>query len=62
MGLDYRLYTDRTYRFNYVTDFLEFGAKDLEAIRKIREPLLELVPAIVDAVYDKLFSYDITKV
>lgn len=45
-----------------MTSFLEFGAKGIEAIRKIREPLLELVPAIVDAVYDKLFSYDVTKV
>ncbi|KAI3642326.1 hypothetical protein MP228_011881 [Amoeboaphelidium protococcarum] len=56
-----RLYTDVVYRFQYLAKFAEFGEDDIKAIHE-SAPLVEpLVPAIVDAVYVKLFSFDLTK-
>ena len=56
-----RLETDLEYRFTYLTEFIGFGEDDIKAI-KGAAPLLEpLVPALVDAVYDKLFTYECTK-
>ncbi|KAJ2725798.1 hypothetical protein GGI07_001005 [Coemansia sp. Benny D115] len=55
-----RLYTDLQYRFDYVSGFIGFGKKDQELIHKSGSVVAGLVPTIVDAVYDKLFNYDIT--
>ena len=56
-----RLESDLTYRFEYLTEFVGFGAADIEAIHGAAAHLAPLVPSLVDAVYDKLFSYDATK-
>ncbi|KAJ3353602.1 hypothetical protein GGF32_002933 [Allomyces javanicus] len=56
-----QLYTDVVYRFKYVASFVDFGEKDMEMIKASAAHLAPLVPAVVDAVYQKLFSYDITK-
>ncbi|SPR01768.1 unnamed protein product (mitochondrion) [Plasmodiophora brassicae] len=56
-----RLYTDLAYRFSYVCEFVEFGAEDQKAIRDAAPHLGPLVPTLVNAVYDKLFTFDITK-
>ncbi|KAI9218092.1 Protoglobin-domain-containing protein [Blastocladiella britannica] len=56
-----RLYTDIVYRFQYVASFIGFGAADQKAIHDSVSHVAPLVPVVVDAVYDKLFSYDITK-
>ena len=56
-----RLETDNAYRFAYVSEFMEFGAEDIAAIHAVAAYLGPLVPSLVDAVYDKLFSYDATK-
>ena len=56
-----QLESDLAYRFGYVSQFMGFGEADIEAIHGAAEALGPLVPAIVDAVYDKLFSYDCTK-
>ncbi|KAI8583403.1 hypothetical protein K450DRAFT_223470 [Umbelopsis ramanniana AG] len=56
-----QLYTDSDYRFGYVSKFMEFGADDIEAIKAVAEQVRPLVPVVVDAVYDKLFQFDITK-
>jgi hypothetical protein len=56
-----RLESDLAYRFNYLTEFMGFDAGDVEALHGAAPHLAPLVPAIVDAVYDKLFSYDATK-
>src|SRR6476469_7047628 len=45
----------------YVSEFMGFGGADIEAIQGSASHLAPLVPALVDAVYDKLFSYDATK-
>ncbi|TFK62893.1 hypothetical protein BDN72DRAFT_902847 [Pluteus cervinus] len=56
-----KLYTDTVYRFTYVAKFVDFGADDVAAIKATAPIVAPLVPAIVDAVYEKLFSFDITK-
>jgi hypothetical protein len=56
-----RLEVDTGYRFAYLADFMEFGAEDVQAIHAAAGKLAPLVPALVDAVYVKLFRYDATK-
>jgi hypothetical protein len=56
-----RLETDLGYRFEYLCDFMGFGSPDIDSIHASAEYLAPLVPQLVDAVYDKLFSYDSTK-
>ncbi|KAF7722183.1 hypothetical protein EC973_003563 [Apophysomyces ossiformis] len=56
-----QLYSDGQYRFDYVAKFLDFGEDDIQAIKKVADQIRPLVPAVVDAVYVKLFSFDVTK-
>ena len=56
-----QLETDLGYRFAYLTEFVGFGEEDIQAIHEAAAHLAPLVPALVDAVYVKLFSYDATK-
>ena len=56
-----RLERDLGYRFGYVAEFMGFGPDDVAAIHAAAPHLAPLVPALVDAVYVKLFSYDATK-
>lgn len=37
------------------------GAEDIEAIKAVADQMRPLVPVVVDAVYTKLFTFDITK-
>ncbi|HYF49847.1 MAG TPA: protoglobin family protein [Planctomycetota bacterium] len=56
-----RLETDLGYRFQYLAEFIGFGEEDILAVTRAAKHLAPLVPTLVDAVYDKLFSYDATK-
>ena len=56
-----RLEQDLAYRFGYVSEFMGFGPEDVDAIHALAAHLAPVVPALVDAVYVKLFSYDATK-
>lgn len=56
-----RLESDLEYRVDYLTRFLGFCPDDIESIHDSAELLGPLVPTLVDAVYDKLFSYSATK-
>ncbi|MEQ8819372.1 MAG: protoglobin family protein [Sumerlaeia bacterium] len=56
-----RLEEDLAYRFDYLCDFMGFGEADIRVIHACAPILAPLVPAIVDAVYEKLFTYDATK-
>jgi hypothetical protein len=56
-----RLELDPGYRFAYVAEFMGFGPEDVEAIHTAAPALAPLVPALVDAVYVKLFGYNATK-
>jgi hypothetical protein len=55
-----RLETDLGYRFAYLAEFTGFGEGDVAAIHAAAPRLAPLVPALVDAVYDKLQKYDAT--
>jgi hypothetical protein len=55
-----RLETDLGYRFGYVAEFMGFTQDDVEAIHAAAPLLAPRVPALVDAVYDKLAGYDAT--
>jgi len=56
-----RLEADVAYRFGYVSEFMGFGADDIEAIHAAAAHLAPLVPTLVDAVYEKLFAYESTR-
>ena len=56
-----RLESDIGYRYEYLADFMGFDSHDIETIHAAAEALAPLVPTLVDAVYDRLFSYDSTK-
>jgi hypothetical protein len=56
-----RLEEDLAYRVAYVSEFMGFGPEDIAAIHGSAGHLAPLVPVLVDAVYDKLFSYSATK-
>jgi hypothetical protein len=55
-----RLETDLPYRFNYLARFMGFGPADEAAIHAAAPALAPLVPALVEAVYQKLASFDAT--
>lgn len=55
-----RLESDLGYRFEYLAEFMGFGPEDIEAIHGSASALAPLVPGLVDAVYEKLHSYDAT--
>lgn len=56
-----RLETDLAYRFNYLKDFIGFSDHDVKLILGSAVALAPKVKGLVDAVYDKLFSFDATK-
>jgi Protoglobin len=56
-----RLEEDTAYRVAYLSEFMGFGADDIAVIHGATSHLAPLVPVLVDAVYDKLFSFDATK-
>jgi hypothetical protein len=56
-----RLEADVAYRLQYLGEFMGFGAEDIRAIHGAASLLAPVVPALVDAVYEKLFSFDATK-
>ena len=56
-----RLENDVNYRFAYLSEFMGFGPDDIQAIHAAAEHIAPLVPALVEAVYEKLFSFDATK-
>jgi hypothetical protein len=55
-----RLEADLGYRFGYLAEFMGFGPDDIAAIHGAAPMLAPLVPALVDAVYNKLDDYDAT--
>ena len=55
-----KLESDVGYRFQYLTEFMGFGEVDIAAIHGAAPAVAPLVPALVDAVYDKLANYSAT--
>jgi hypothetical protein len=56
-----RLNEDLRYRFEYISKFLNFTNDDISSLNSFAPIALPLMPVIVDAVYRKLFQFDITK-
>lgn len=56
-----RLETDLAYRVDYVSEFMGFDEADIAVIHDAAASLGPVVPGLVDAVYEKLFSYNATK-
>ncbi|CAE6449363.1 unnamed protein product [Rhizoctonia solani] len=54
--------TDLQARVDYLVKFIEFGPEDAQALHGAAPIVKPLVSAAVDAVYEKLFSFDITRV
>lgn len=52
--------SDLQSRVAYLSSFLELTAEDGEVLRAAKPLIAPLVPAVLDAVYTKLLSYDIT--
>jgi hypothetical protein len=55
-----RLESDLGYRFGYLTEFMGFGEADVAAIHAAAPALAPVVPVLVDAIYEKLHTYDAT--
>ena len=55
-----KLEFDVGYRFQYLTEFMGFDEADIAAIHGAAPAVAPLVPALVDAVYDKLANYSAT--
>jgi hypothetical protein len=55
-----RLEADLDYRFGYLAEFMGFGESDVAAIHAAAPALAPLVPGLVEAVYQKLATYDAT--
>ena len=56
-----RLESDDQYHFQYMAEFIGFGAEDIKAITASGKLIAPMVPWLVNAVYEKLFLYDATK-
>jgi hypothetical protein len=56
-----RLNTDLRYRFGYLAKFIDFTKDDIAAVNRLAPTVHPIIPVIVDTVYRKLFSFDITK-
>lgn len=55
------LCTDLRYRFDYVSKFLNFTTDDIAALNSFAKIAHPQIPSLVEAIYQKLFEYDITK-
>lgn len=55
-----RLELDLGYRFQYLGEFIGFSSDDIDTIHAAAAVIAPHVPALVDAVYDKLQTYDAT--
>ncbi|UJR24011.1 hypothetical protein I4U23_026976 [Adineta vaga] len=56
-----RLNEDLRYRFEYLSKFINFTSQDIISLNTLATIILPRVPVIVDAVYRKLFQFDVTK-
>ncbi|UJR26981.1 hypothetical protein I4U23_008288 [Adineta vaga] len=56
-----RLNDDLRYRFEYLSKFLNFTSNDITTLNTFAPIIFPLIPVIVDSVYRKLFSFDITR-
>lgn len=48
-------------RIEYLKHFIGFGSDDIAALHAAKPVVAPLLPTILDAVYSKLFSFDVTR-
>ncbi|KAH7338256.1 Protoglobin-domain-containing protein [Rhizoctonia solani] len=56
-----QLETSLPKRVEYITKFIEFGPEDAAALRAAAPIVKQITNCAVDAVYEKLFSFDVTR-
>ncbi|CAE6521397.1 unnamed protein product [Rhizoctonia solani] len=56
-----QLETSLPKRVEYITKFMEFGPEDAAALRAAAPIVKQITNGAVDAVYEKLFSFDVTR-
>ncbi|CAE6410241.1 unnamed protein product [Rhizoctonia solani] len=56
-----QLETSLPKRVEYITKFMEFGPEDAAALRAAAPIVKQITNSAVDAVYEKLFSFDVTR-
>jgi len=56
-----RLNNDLRYRFDYLSKFIDFTQDDITILNTLEPIIFPNLPTIVEKVYKKLYSYDITK-
>lgn len=56
-----RLEDDPFYRYQFLAEFVGFGEAEVKAIHESGPCLVRALPRVVNSVYEKMFSYDITK-
>jgi hypothetical protein len=54
------LYTNLEARVQYLHRFLDFSSRDIDALVSGGKYIKQLIPAVVNIVYRKLLTYDIT--
>ncbi|CAF4319904.1 unnamed protein product, partial [Adineta steineri] len=56
-----RLLTNLRYNFDYISRFLNFTKDDINTLNSLAPILFPRISYIVETVYKKLYSFDITK-
>ncbi|CAF3864368.1 unnamed protein product [Rotaria magnacalcarata] len=56
-----RLNLDLSYRFKYVSKFIDFKQEDIKILNTLEPIINPILPTLVETVYKKLYSFDITK-
>lgn len=56
-----RLQYDLRYRFDYLSKFLQFNRDEIQILNNFAPKIFPFIPSIVHKVYQKLYSFDITK-
>jgi len=56
-----RLEEDVAYRYEYLAEFMGFDSDDVSAIHATAPKLFPLLPAVVEATYDKLLHFSATR-
>lgn len=56
-----RIRSDLRYRFEYLSKYLDFTQQDVRILNSLAPILLPVLPSIVEQIYAKLYSFDITR-
>ena len=57
----FRTQNDLRYRFDFLSKFIEFDQSDVNMLNTLAPIIFPLLPALVERLYKKLYSFDVTK-